>query len=160
MLIRSRGCLRPAHIGPIWSRKNWPARSLTIRNIARWSLIMLVSASSAPVRFLMRGCDRGTYRSKEIPEGPCACHITRTDQHGDQQPDYDCAERSFHWDCFGSAGCPARVVIRETALKAFHTASALIKRDLHIRSSRELTINETPVITVIGKAFVGHAPKD
>jgi hypothetical protein len=33
---------------------------------------------------------------------------------------------------------------------------------LHIRSTRELTINETPIITVIGKAFwnVGHAPKD
>ena len=33
---------------------------------------------------------------------------------------------------------------------------------LHIRSTRELTINETPMITVIGKAFwdVGHAPKD
>ena len=33
---------------------------------------------------------------------------------------------------------------------------------LHIRSTRELTINETPTITVIGKAFwdVGHAPKD
>jgi len=33
---------------------------------------------------------------------------------------------------------------------------------LHIRSTRELTINETPIITAIGKAFwdVGHAPKD
>ena len=33
---------------------------------------------------------------------------------------------------------------------------------LRIRSTRELTINETPIITVIGKAFwdVGHAPKD
>jgi len=33
---------------------------------------------------------------------------------------------------------------------------------LHIRSTRELTINETPVITVIGKAFwdIGHARKD
>src|SRR4030095_6137002 len=33
---------------------------------------------------------------------------------------------------------------------------------LHIRSTRELTINETPIITVIGKAFwdVGHAHKD
>jgi hypothetical protein len=33
---------------------------------------------------------------------------------------------------------------------------------LHIRSTRELTINATPIITVIGKAFwdVGHAPKD
>ena len=33
---------------------------------------------------------------------------------------------------------------------------------LHIRSTRELTINETPIITVIGKAFwdVGHAPKN
>jgi hypothetical protein len=33
---------------------------------------------------------------------------------------------------------------------------------LHIRSTRELTISETPIITVIGKAFwdVGHAPKD
>ena len=33
---------------------------------------------------------------------------------------------------------------------------------LHIRSTRKLTINERPVITVIGKAFwdVGHAPKD
>ena len=33
---------------------------------------------------------------------------------------------------------------------------------LHIRSTRELTINETPIITVIGKAFwdIGHAHKD
>ena len=33
---------------------------------------------------------------------------------------------------------------------------------LHIRSTRELTINETPIITVVGKAFwdVGHARKD
>jgi len=33
---------------------------------------------------------------------------------------------------------------------------------LHIRSTRELTINETPIITVIGKAFWdgGRAPKD
>jgi len=33
---------------------------------------------------------------------------------------------------------------------------------LHIRSTRELTINETPIITVIGKAFwdVGYAAKD
>jgi hypothetical protein len=33
---------------------------------------------------------------------------------------------------------------------------------LHIRSTRELTISETPIITVIGKAFwnIGHAPKD
>ena len=32
----------------------------------------------------------------------------------------------------------------------------------HIRSTRELAINQTPIITVIGKAFcdVGHAPKD
>jgi hypothetical protein len=33
---------------------------------------------------------------------------------------------------------------------------------LHIQSTRKLTINETPVVTVIGKAFwdIGHAPKD
>ena len=33
---------------------------------------------------------------------------------------------------------------------------------LHIRSTRELTINETPIVTIVGKAFwdVGHAPKD
>jgi hypothetical protein len=33
---------------------------------------------------------------------------------------------------------------------------------LHIQSARKLTINETPVVTVIGKAFwdIGHAPKD
>jgi len=33
---------------------------------------------------------------------------------------------------------------------------------LHARSTRELTVNETPIITVIGKAFwdIGHAPKD
>jgi hypothetical protein len=33
---------------------------------------------------------------------------------------------------------------------------------LHIRSTRKLAINKTPIITVIGKAFwdVGHAPKD
>jgi len=37
-----------------------------------------------------------------------------------------------------------------------------IRFPLHIRSTRELTINETPIITVIAKAFwdVGHAPKD
>jgi hypothetical protein len=33
---------------------------------------------------------------------------------------------------------------------------------LHIRSTRKLTINQTPIITLVGKAFwdVGHAPKD
>jgi hypothetical protein len=33
---------------------------------------------------------------------------------------------------------------------------------LHIQSARKLTLNETPVVTVIGKAFwdIGHAPKD
>jgi len=33
---------------------------------------------------------------------------------------------------------------------------------LHIRSARKLTLNETPLVTVIGKAFwdVGRAPKD
>jgi hypothetical protein len=33
---------------------------------------------------------------------------------------------------------------------------------LHIRSTRKLTINEAPTITVIGKAFwdIGHAPAD
>jgi hypothetical protein len=33
---------------------------------------------------------------------------------------------------------------------------------LHIRSTRKLTLDQTPVVTVIGKAFwdIGHAPKD
>jgi hypothetical protein len=33
---------------------------------------------------------------------------------------------------------------------------------LHISSTRKLTMNGTPIITVIGKAFwdIGHAPKD
>jgi hypothetical protein len=33
---------------------------------------------------------------------------------------------------------------------------------LHIRSTRKLTLNEAPIITVVGKAFwdIGHAPKD
>jgi hypothetical protein len=33
---------------------------------------------------------------------------------------------------------------------------------LHIRSTRKLTLNEAPIITVIGKGFwdIGHAPKD
>jgi hypothetical protein len=33
---------------------------------------------------------------------------------------------------------------------------------LHVQSTRKLTINETLVVTVIGKAFwdIGHAPKD
>jgi hypothetical protein len=33
---------------------------------------------------------------------------------------------------------------------------------LHIRSTRTLVINATPIVTVIGKAFwdIGHAPKD
>jgi hypothetical protein len=33
---------------------------------------------------------------------------------------------------------------------------------LHIRSTRKLTLNEAPIITVIGKAFwdIGHAAKD
>jgi hypothetical protein len=33
---------------------------------------------------------------------------------------------------------------------------------LHIQSTRKLTLNEAPVVTVIGKAFwdIGHAPKD
>jgi hypothetical protein len=37
-----------------------------------------------------------------------------------------------------------------------------IRFPLHIRSTRKLTMNEAPVVTVIGKAFwdIGHAPKD
>ncbi len=33
---------------------------------------------------------------------------------------------------------------------------------MHIRSARKLTINQAPIVTVIGKAFfdLGHAPKD
>jgi hypothetical protein len=33
---------------------------------------------------------------------------------------------------------------------------------LHIRSTRKLTLNEAPIITVVGKAFwdIGHAPKE
>jgi hypothetical protein len=33
---------------------------------------------------------------------------------------------------------------------------------LHIRSARKLTINQPPIVIVIGKAFfdLGHAPKD
>jgi hypothetical protein len=33
---------------------------------------------------------------------------------------------------------------------------------LHIRSARKLTLNEAPIVTVVGKAFwdIGHAPKD
>ena len=33
---------------------------------------------------------------------------------------------------------------------------------LHVRSTRKLTLNEAPVVTLIGKAFwdIGHAPKD
>jgi hypothetical protein len=33
---------------------------------------------------------------------------------------------------------------------------------LHIRSARKLTLNQAPVVTVIGKAFwdIGYAPKD
>ena len=33
---------------------------------------------------------------------------------------------------------------------------------LHIRSTRKLTLNEAPIVTVVGKAFwdIGHAPKD
>jgi hypothetical protein len=33
---------------------------------------------------------------------------------------------------------------------------------LHIRSARKLTIDQAPIVTVIGKAFfdLGHAPKD
>jgi hypothetical protein len=33
---------------------------------------------------------------------------------------------------------------------------------LHIQSARRLSIDQTPVVTVIGKAFwdIGHAPKD
>jgi hypothetical protein len=47
--------------------------------------------------------------------------------------------------------------IRQTVLVGSRT-----RFPLHIRSSRKLTTNETPIITVIGKAFwdIGHAPKD
>jgi len=33
---------------------------------------------------------------------------------------------------------------------------------LHIRSTRELTINQIPIVRVVGKAFwdIGHAPRD
>jgi hypothetical protein len=33
---------------------------------------------------------------------------------------------------------------------------------LHLRSTRKLTLNEAPIVTIVGKAFwdIGHAPKD
>ena len=33
---------------------------------------------------------------------------------------------------------------------------------LHIRSTRKVTLNEAPIVTVVGKAFwdIGHAPKN
>lgn len=47
--------------------------------------------------------------------------------------------------------------IRETVFSWTRT-----RFPLHIQSTRKLTLNETPVITVVGKAFwdIGHAPKD
>ena len=47
--------------------------------------------------------------------------------------------------------------IRETVFSWTRT-----RFPLHIRSARKLTINEAPIITVVGKAYfdVGHAPKD
>jgi hypothetical protein len=67
--------------------------------------MLMMTVPTAAVRRLSRVRDRATQRSKEISEWPCVCHISPTDQHGDRYPDYDCAERSFHWDCFVSAGC-------------------------------------------------------
>jgi hypothetical protein len=52
---------------------------------------------------------------------------------------------------------PQRCEIRTTVFSWTRT-----RFPLHIRSTRKLTINQAPVITVIGKAFwdIGHAPKD
>jgi hypothetical protein len=48
LLARARGgCLRPPDIALTRRRRDWAARSLTIRSIARRSLIML---TTAPVR--------------------------------------------------------------------------------------------------------------
>ena len=56
----------------------------------------------------------------------------------------------------------ARIVSMRFATLGFVLQSEPAFLCCGIRSTRELTINETPIITVIGKAFwdVGHAPKD
>jgi hypothetical protein len=63
---------------------------------------------------------------------------------------FDTRHKNF---CHGSTRCEIRKTIFSWTRTRF---------PLHIRSTRELTINETPIITVIGKAFwdVGHASKD
>ena len=37
-----------------------------------------------------------------------------------------------------------------------------VRLPLHIRSTRKLTLNEAPIVSVVDKAFwdIGHAPKD
>ena len=59
LLARARGCLRPPDIALTRRRMDWAARSLTIRSIARRSLIMFMTA---PVRSwrLMRVRDCAT----------------------------------------------------------------------------------------------------
>jgi hypothetical protein len=52
---------------------------------------------------------------------------------------------------------PQRCEIRQTVFAWTRT-----RFPLHIQSTRKLTINQTPIITVIGKAFwdIGHAHAD
>ena len=65
---------------------DWAARSPTIRSIARWSLIVLMTAPvTTPVRsrLLIRARECTTQFPKKIPEGPRFHHISRCDQHAD-----------------------------------------------------------------------------
>src|SRR6266480_7812901 len=81
LLARDRGCLRPPDLALTRRRRDWASRSLTIRSIARRSLIMLMTAR-VPSRLLIWLRDCVTSRSKKVSEGPCVRHISRTDQHG------------------------------------------------------------------------------
>src|SRR5439155_25277555 len=62
LLARARGCLRPSDIALTRRRRDRAAQSLTVRSIARRSLIMLMTAPTAPVRSrrLMRVRDCAT----------------------------------------------------------------------------------------------------
>jgi hypothetical protein len=72
---------------------------------------MLMTAPIAPVRprLLIRLRDCATQRSEKISKGPCFRYISRTDQRGDREPDYDGAERYLHQGCFVSAAYRARL---------------------------------------------------
>ncbi len=93
--FRSRGSFRRTDIVPIRRRRDWAARSLAIRSIARRRFI--ISFTTVPVRprLRLRVHGRAAKRSEKVSEGPRFGRLSRSEQSEDRQPDDNCSERPF-----------------------------------------------------------------